>query len=84
MCNGLTFSVKNSHHIKGGGSLTDEDIQEADSDREEIYEWEIKNALVTAHGAPTGERTEQIEKVNNHYLGSGSLPASFYLPLILV
>lgn len=51
----LIFSVKNSHHIKGGGSLTDEDMQEADSNREEICEWEIKNALVTAHGAATGE-----------------------------
>lgn len=85
-CHNVTFSMTNSHPFKGGrGGMTDEDMQEADSDHKEICEGAIKNAFVTAHEAPTGERENQTDwKMNNYHLGSGSLPGSFCLPLILV
>lgn len=41
--------------------MTDEDMQEADSDHKEICEGAIKNAFVTAHEAPTGERENQTD-----------------------
>lgn len=44
----------------------------------------VRGQSVTARGVPTGERIKQIEKVSNHHLGSGRLPGSFCLPLILV
>lgn len=40
----------------------------------------IKNVLVTAHGVPPRER----ESNSLNQLGSGSLPGSFCLPVILV
>lgn len=54
---GLTFSVTNAHHFKGGKKgRADAGVQEADSDHVEICEGAIESALVTAHGVPTGER----------------------------
>lgn len=64
--------------------MTDAGMQEADSDRAGICEGATENALVTARGVPTGERTKQIEKMSNQHLGFGSLPGSFCLPPISV
>lgn len=53
----LTFSVTNSHHLKGGkGGMTDEDLQKADSEHEQSCKGAIKNVLVTAHRGLSGAR----------------------------
>lgn len=64
--------------------MTDAGMQETDSDRAGICEGAIENALVTARGVPTGERTKQIEKMSNQHPGFGSLPESSCLPPISV
>ena len=49
--------------------MTDEGMQEADSDHKEICEGTIKNAFVTAHEAPTGER--ETNRLKNEQLSPG-------------
>lgn len=82
ICTGFNLLCEQFLPLWGyGGDTTDEDTQEANCNREEICEREIKN---TTHGVPPAERFKHTGKVSNQHLSSGSMPGSFCLLLILV
>lgn len=65
--------------------MTDEGMQEADSDPKEICKGGVYQECFChcPRSSSQRKRIKQIE-MSNYHLGSGSLPSSFCLPLILV
>lgn len=71
---GLTFSVTNAHHFKGGEKgRADAGVQEADSDHAEICE----GAIESPWSSNWRERIKQIEKVSNQHSVLASCHVAF-------